>query len=625
MRGIRRLSLVLVTFALFATACSSSDDPASDAGSTTPSSTTQADVDDRLPASAFRDALGPLGVSVVDDVGSASVEGLQLWSYQVENLVRELEEGSGYLGSDLDDLTSSPGGIPFSYLLAGWLTSAPTPAAETAKGLMGHQQWEQAPSLVFPTAVLTLFVADALQAGGAATATGASLGQIPQPNAVPAALAQTGVCSTLAGWFNRVLDFLFESLKVSVEDDGFLGWLGTIWNAAVDLARGIVEGLVETLIAPVVEAIAGALAIVGTLSMIASTLQPWNLDLEPSNASTRFAVGGEPNVQEQVVATADPGYDVEWPAAIEDCATVAGLTLPDPTRAEGSSISWREKGIPEFGSVTEVVTSLDADNMATVDWVTGREDSDDGDELEGTVSYTAFVELEQVEELRSMIVNLIIGEIPSGPLEGIVSALFTQLTDPILDALTDLVRIKGSTSITVAYHDNDEEPSTTTTAAASSSQCIVGTWAVNGGDAAAIYAYERLEFFSIQGDFSAGSLVLEVDEGGTFTYTFDQWTYGITHELVEDFIVDMYRTISGEVAGSWQIAGTLLDLSVGGYETTVAELSISEDIQISASDLPPAMAGQYVIPTSPTNFECQGDRLAIEWKDTLAVSWSRIG
>lgn len=619
----RRLILIGLAFAVLTAACSSADDSSPDTGPLAPTSTVSSEAD-RLPSSAFGEALASLGVEVVDDADILATGTLQLWSYQVANLERELDEGVGYLGSDLDDLVGAPGEMPFSYLLAGWLKSQPTPAAETAKGLMGDQNWEQAPSLVFPTSVFMLFVVDAVQAGGLLDAAEVSFGSVQLANAVPAVFAQAGLCSTLAGWFNDVLDFVFESLKVSVDDDGFLGWLGTIWNAAVDLARGAIEGLVEILFAPVVEAIAGALAVVGTLSMIASTLQPWNLDLAASSSATRFAVGGAPNVQEQVVATADPGYEVEWPAMIQDCASVAGLTLPDPTRAEGSSIDWREKGIPEFGSVTELQATLDEDNMATLDWVTGREDSDQGDELTGTVTFTAFVELQQIEQLRTMLETLIIGEIPSGPLEGIVTSLFKELTDPILDALTDLVRIKGSTSIVVTYHA-EGETTTTTATASSSDECIIGTWIVNGGDAAALYAYELLEFLEIQDDFSSGSAVLTFFGDGTLGYDFDEWTYGITHKLAETLIVDQFRTINGGVGGSWETDGAVLDLSVTAYDTVVTENSVSDDIKISASDLPAAMAGRYLIPTQPTAFVCQGDQLVIEWEDTLAVSWSRSG
>ena len=50
---------------------------------------------------------------------------------------------------------------------------------------------------------------------------------------------------------------------------------------------------------------------------------------------------------------------------------MAGLNLPNPTDAEGSTIKWKEIGFPALGSVTEIQTELDAENMATVDWITG--------------------------------------------------------------------------------------------------------------------------------------------------------------------------------------------------------------------------------------------------------------
>jgi hypothetical protein len=363
----------------------------------------------------------------------------------VENLVREIDDGGGYLGTQLDDLVGSPGGLPFSYLLAGWLSSAPTPAAEAAAGLMGHQPWEQAPSLVYPTAVLTLFVADAVQAGGggAGTETG-SLRLV--------SLAQTGLCSTLADYVSGALDFIFESLKVNADTDSFLGWLGTIWNAALDLARWAVEGLIELLTAPIITAITDALAIVGALNMVASLLKPWSLEVTPSNTETRFAVGDESDIAEAFVAEVDTGIEFDWPPWMEDCAQVAGLALPDPSSAEDSGVSWTTAGLPGLGEVTNNQNRIDSDNQADLNWVTGREASGGGDELSGTVSASVTVESKQLEEMKSMINGLIKGHVGDT-----VGGLISLLTDPIIDKLAELVQVNGASSVTVFFHDEEEE------------------------------------------------------------------------------------------------------------------------------------------------------------------------
>jgi hypothetical protein len=567
-------------------------------------------------------ALATAGIRVVDDP-SQSRGGLELWSYQVENMAREIDDGAGYLGQQLDDLVGDlPGGLPFSYLLAGWLSSAPTPVAQQARALIGDQPWEQAPSIVFPNAVLALFAADAVQAAD-------SVDPSAMPTAQLASVAQGGICSGLANWVNEVLDFIFESLKVEIDDDGFFGWLGSIWNAAVDLARGVIEGLIELVTAPIVAAISSALSVAWTLSMIASLLQPWNLELRPTNTLTRFAVGDGPNVQERVTATADPGYEFEWPAAVEDCASVAGLRLPNPTDAEGSRISWREKGFPEYGSVVEVQTRLDTENQATADWVTGREQSDEGPERSGLVTITAFVDLEQIEELRAMVVNLITAQIPSGPLEGIVSALFTELTAPVFDALTELIRIKGATEIEVIYHDEEEEDTDAGNTSSAAADCIAGAWRVNGDDAAAIFG-SSLPPNAFEQAYASGSVVADFDEDGTVIFEFSNWRIGSTSrtEGIEGVIIDLtgdtYTLSNGVARGTWKVVGNRLDMGVGDFDTAVIQRIISPELEIDNTiEAIPDFARLYLIPGGLVRFACDGDLLAIEWANGMGVRWFR--
>ena len=601
----RRVLALLCSFVLLASACGGDDPAPIGSGS----------------SAGLRDALDAAGIRIIDDPVD-STGGLELWSYQVDNMEREIDDGSGYLGQQLDDLVGAPGGMPFSYLVAGWLDSTPTPAAEEALELIGEQPWEQAPAIVFPTAVLMLFVADGVQATGAVDGTAMATGQL-------ASFAQSGVCSTLAGWVNSALDFIFDSLKVEIEGDGgFFDWLGIIWNAAVDLVQGIVEGLIEVLTAPIVDLIATGLGIIGTLSMVASLLQPWNLDLEPSNPVTRFALFGEPNVQESVVATADPGYEFEWPGYIEDCASVAGFSLPNPTEATGSEIDWFEKGFPELGSVTELDQVLDADNMATLDWVTAREESDEGDENEGLVSITARVRLEQIEQLKSMLTTLLTNQIPSGPFAGLVASVFSALTEPIFDALADLIQIKGTTSVVVIYHDEPEETTSTLGGAAG---CLVGRWSVNGVDAAAIYG-ESLGIAAGE-PYTEGSVTAQFDADGTVTFRFSGWKIGnrtFTESplpgAIKDLTGDTYTQSNGTASGTWTATAEMLDLGVGQFDTSVIQRITSPELEIDSTiDAIPDLARLYLIPGGSTRYLCNETQMAIEWADGAAVRWFRNG
>lgn len=466
--------LLVVVLALVAAACSSSDDGGA---------VTSGPAADRSPE-ALDDALVVAGiVTVAAPEGAGAPDGLQLTEFQVATMARELERGEGYLGAELDRLGGSPGGLPFSFLIAGWVSAARTKTAQAAASLMGEQQWEQAPAIVYPSAVLLLFAADAIAsvdgAGGDEEAAageavfvvepGRSSARVAptmnDPSAVRPALAQvaapvTGVCSTLAGWFNDVLDFIFESLKVATDDGGFLGFLGSIWNAAVDLLQAFVGGVVEALIAPIGALVAEVIGVIGTLSMVSSLLVPWSLDVVEDEPRSRFAVGDEADIDNGFTARVDTNLDIDWPASIEDCARVAGFELPDPRTAVGSAIEWEVNGVPRYGEKVTEESTIDEDNEARYDWITGREATDTGAEEVGVVAVTAVVTSAQIERLKAMLETLITAQIPVEPFGSLVGDVFSELAGPVLDELATLIQSRGSATVRVVYHDQEAPPPT---------------------------------------------------------------------------------------------------------------------------------------------------------------------
>ena len=439
----RQAGLIVMAFLLLAAACNS-DSAGPDAAATST-------ID-------LREVLIDAGVTIVDDLTGAEVDGLQLWSWQLDNMERELSRGGGFLGGEIDDIAGSPGGMPFSYLLAGWIGSGVSETSAAAAQLMSERDWEQAPTIAFPSAVLMMFVADAVKAAGGDVSPQASA------SAQLAAFAQdneSSVCETVASWVKRVLDFMFEGLKVDTDGEGFLGWLGTVWNSALDYARGAVESLIELVTAPVVARITEALAVVGVLTMISSLLTPWGLEVRPSQATTRVAVGGEPDIKESFVAVADTNIDFEWPEEIRGCAKIADLELPDPSSATGAPIEWRTveypalatEEIPDIATVTSKDSVVGSDNTATLRWTTGRQDNDEGETKRGSFSATAVVTSDEAVKLKSLIVGLIKGKIPdSTPFATDIENYFESLIAPILDKLVEFSQARGDASSTVLYN-----------------------------------------------------------------------------------------------------------------------------------------------------------------------------
>jgi hypothetical protein len=422
----------------------------------------EGDVDVGRPPADLAEILSSAGVSVVDAPGALPVGTtadempLQLLTWQVGNLEREHTSGGGYLGSELDGLVGDVGGLPISLLLAAWIVDAPTEAARMAGSLVGDQTWADARVVVFPSAVLALFVADlaALSeelgwpAGSAEPQGFRRLG--PVPAATPG-----GVCSTLAGWVNDVIGSLFDVLTVDLDDDVF-GWLGDVWNTAVGLAEAVVTGVITALTAPVVATLTKAVAVIGTLTMLASLLQPWSLVVVPSAAEVAFAVGDGPDNAASFEARADTNVPDVWPDFLVDCASTAGFALPDLSSAAGSAVAWSPSGFPELGEERERDATLGDDNEARLRFVTAREASGNGSEVPGTVAATVTVTSSTPDQLKSLIGHLLSGEIPIEPVASFVEQIFEALTEPIFDALATLVQVHGSGTITVVRHEIDD-------------------------------------------------------------------------------------------------------------------------------------------------------------------------
>lgn len=384
----------------------------------------------------------------------------EMWMWQVENLEREHAAGGGYLGAELDNLAglgTRPAEMPVSYLIAAWLADPPTHAAERARGLVGEQPWSQAPRIVFPTAVLVLFAFDlatlSIELGWPATDAPVGLRSVLDRPSSPL----TAICSTLSGWVNAVLDTLFDALTVDPGDAGVFGWLADVWNTAVGLASAVVTGLIDALTAPVVGAIADGIAIIGTLAMTASMLQPWTLTMTPSVGAAPFAVGDDPAVEVGFSVRAATNAPDVWPDVLVDCAASVGFELPDLSSATGAAVDWNVVGFPELGSEKGRDTVIGDDQTAGLRFVTGREESGVGDEVVGYVAASAVVTSKTPAELQALLTTLLTDALPIEPFSDAIAELFGVLTEPIFLELAELVQAHGAGTLQVIRHEIDED------------------------------------------------------------------------------------------------------------------------------------------------------------------------
>ena len=544
------LSMVVVA-ALGAASCGGPD--AITSSPSVPTTDLSTSTTDLVSTSVADSPSGPLdaafdrsGVVTVDSFSNTNggSSGWELSRFQVDVMADQVAASGGYVGAVLDDLVGSPGGLPFSYLIAGWLVSAPTPTAQAAADVMGDQEWTQAQAIVFPSAVLAMFVADAVAATGESAegfASGAG------PSGLMSAVAQSDeACSALAGWVSDSLDFLFDSLKANTDDGGLLGFFGSIWNAAVDLAQATVGVLIEGLTAPIVAIIADAIGVIGTLSMISSLLVPWSVAVAESEPRTRFAVGDEPDIANSFTATVDTNVDFDWPAAVVDCAAVAGFELPDPQQAAGSPVEWTTVGLASNGVETGRDDLLDGDSTARFEWVTGREPLDEGTELVDVVAVTATVTSTQIDELESMLEHVITNQVPVEPFGTIVAAVFDQLAGPVFKQLAQLVQVSGTSSVRVVHHDQEAPTSSDDTGG---SDDAPSAWNV---DPCALLTIEEAGALLEGVPFevkASGPAVSTQYYGGSSC----RWTAQISERVTQHVSLSVYPTAAGSLddVASW--------------------------------------------------------------------------
>jgi hypothetical protein len=217
---------------------------------------------------------------------------------QVKAMALQLADGGGISGASLDAASPVPNGVvPFSYLLASWISKTSSPAAAAVRGAMGSQDWADAPAVVFPTIALPLFAAEVLASlppASSPASTGAPVGTASAAAYRDSQLATTDVsvryesgqlasvitapCSTVSNFVQGVLDSVFSALQLnSSSSGGIASTLVGIFNGALNLARQVIQGLIAALTRTVLNAIKSIAGTAVVIAQVASYLTPWSI------------------------------------------------------------------------------------------------------------------------------------------------------------------------------------------------------------------------------------------------------------------------------------------------------------------------------------------------------------
>lgn len=317
---------------------------------------------DRLRALPFGDdaieavdeVLEDAGALVQDEWDPGASEVVRVTAWQRVNLAAEAANGGGPTGAELEGIVPVPeGSPPVAYLVAAWALEFGSPGAEFSRALLGEQDYTRSDRVIFPMLVITLFLADAASDIDASTlevATARSAGTIePVVASAPAAFAVVaGVCNAVSNFVQNAIATVANAVKVSAENGGILGFLGKIWNAAVDLVAGVVAGLIDFVTRPIVGAIVTVFSAIETIRQVSTLILEWRATLTLEPDANRFGIDGEVVTGDMTVKVQDNRipirpFIVDWPGAFDlrNAGSASGRGSPGTSTTKAAMTSSR--------------------------------------------------------------------------------------------------------------------------------------------------------------------------------------------------------------------------------------------------------------------------------------------
>jgi len=399
------------------------------------------------------DVLHTAGVGVYPAGSDGGNEPVRFMDWQVGNLAAEAANGGGVRGSTLDTMTGHiDGAPPISYLVAAWVVGYHSRSALFARALLGDQDWHDAPAITYPRLVLSLFTADAVAAA------------LPGGTTQPAALQlrrDDAPCTAVANFIQQAIADVAAALKVDTSGGGILGFLGSIWNVAVDLAAGVVRGLLKTVQGLLLQPLVDAFALLATLDQITSYLVVWRATPQRLPETTRYGITPETVTGRVEIDVTDNQLDV--PAVIRDCSKNFGSDLSKIGSAVGAPVTWTTQIVGPAGLATQTAAdpTVTQAHTATFSYQTGQEPpaADPDSTATGFLKVTAVIGRYDLGPVRELFANLIHASLPP-----VIAPTVARLAAPILSAGTQLladltdVKVTGA-PVLVVYHTAGASPS----------------------------------------------------------------------------------------------------------------------------------------------------------------------
>jgi hypothetical protein len=409
------------------------------------------------------DTLESAGVAIDDVWDPAAKEVVRITPWQTQNMAVEAANGGGVSGAELEAISPAPeGAAPIGYIISAWAIDYDSDAARFAHALLGEQDFHHPETILFPSLVTSLFLADAT-AGMDATdhPIEQSLGGADFTISPVAFRAAAGPCSAVANFIQNAIATVFNALTVDTSGGGLLGFLGKIWNTVVNLAFNFVLGLVKIVTQPIVNLIVTVLSAVETIRQVSTFLMAWRSTLVPKPETNRFGIDDERVTGVVSLTVLDNRLPI--PDAVIDCADQFKVDLRNAGSAAGSAVAWTATNMARADlSVVDTASAvLDKDQKAEYHYFTGQESAKTakGDEHAGLLKLVSSVHRNDIELVRKLFTNLVFDQLPPS-IKGIVESIAGPILTAATNHLTSITDVRATGYVAITFHGEKppEEP-----------------------------------------------------------------------------------------------------------------------------------------------------------------------
>jgi len=408
---------------------------------------------------------------------------------QLRNMTLEVTSGAGTRGRTLDGLVPSPpAGSPGpAEWIAAYADKVGTVGGKVARQLLAPQDLRDAGDLVIPGLVQVLFVSDvATQLVPAIAAQNPSaLGPWSTPELTLAGAVtgtDAGPCETFGGPISDVIFNVLQTLKqlriTAPTIKTGIPFLDSLVQGIVDLSVGalnfaiqagvqIIVGAAKFALAPILDAIALGAGVVAIVVNVLSAVKSWTVRIVPDQPSTMMGVEGQTPITDAVKAEVDVGGLKEWPAELTACASLASVTLPS-LKPGAAQVFWSPLILaPDAIDLAHVIKHEDVlhdtanGGEATLTLQTGQEPKEQAENASGAHSGIVRVDVrirrQQIEDLRTSVLDLLIKMLPSTGIKPLDDAVSGFVRKPLDSMLEEIVKVGLDETavefVTVVYHD----------------------------------------------------------------------------------------------------------------------------------------------------------------------------